>query len=148
MPGIKYTKLIDDSYNSSPLAASAALEILSELSCTGNKFAVLGDMLELGDHTKKAHQELGTLVAKHNINYLITVGSRSEDAMRSAKDYGMNPDRIFHFDTSENAGRFLQDRIEEGDLILIKGSAAVNMERIVKEIMAEPERANELLVRQ
>ena len=148
LPGIKCTRIIDDSYNSSPLAAKAALETLSQLKCAGNKFAVLGDMLELGDYTKKAHQEIGELVAKLAIDYLITVGERSHHTAESAKECGMNPDRIFSFDNPENAGCFLQERIAEGDLILIKGSAAMSMERITKEIMAEPKRAGELLVRQ
>jgi len=148
LPGIKYTRIIDDSYNSSPLAVKAALETLSQLKCAGNKFAVLGDMLELGDYTKKAHQEIGELVAKLAIDYLITVGERSHSTAESAKEFGMNPDRIFSFDNPENAGCFLQDRIAEGDLILVKGSAAMSMERITKEIMAEPQKANKLLVRQ
>ncbi len=148
LPGIKYTQLIDDSYNSSPLAVTAALETLSHLKCTGDKYAVLGDMLELGEHTIKAHQEVGQEVARLEIDYLITVGQASHDIALAAQDYGMNPDRIFSFDNSIEAGKFIQDKIAEGDLILIKGSAAMAMEKIVKEIMAEPERAGELLVRQ
>ncbi len=148
LPGIKYTKIIDDSYNASPLAVKAALEVLSHLFCDGNKFAVLGDMLELGHYTQTAHQEVGQEVARYGIDYLITVGERSRDIALAAQEYGMNPDRIFSFDNSIEAGNFLQDRIQEGDLILIKGSAAIAMEKIVKKIMAEPERAGELLVRQ
>lgn len=148
LPGIKYTKLIDDSYNSSPLAAQAALDVLAHLSCTGSKFAVLGDMLELGDYTQTAHRRTGQSLAKLSIDYLITVGQRSLDIAASAREYGMNPDRIFSFDSSVEAGKFLQDKIEQGDLILIKGSAGMAMEKITKEIMAEPDRAQELLVRQ
>ncbi len=148
LPGIKYTRLIDDSYNSSPLAVTAALEILAYLKCTGHKFAVLGDMLELGDHTQAEHKKVGEQVAKLAIDYLITVGERSTDTALAAKEYGMNPDRIYTFDNSVEAGKFLQDKIESGDLILIKGSAAMSMEKIVKEIMAEPDRVRELLVRQ
>lgn len=148
LPGIKYTRIIDDSYNSSPMAARAALETLQQLKCNGKKYAVLGDMLELGSHTQKAHQEIGELAAKLGIDYLITVGERSTDTAESAKKFGMNPDRIFNFDNSANAGRFLQDRIQQGDLILVKGSAGMAMEKITKEIMAQPERAQQLLVRQ
>ena len=148
LPGIKHTQIIDDSYNSSPLAAQAALEILANLKCTGSKFAVLGDMLELGDYTKKAHRQIGEQAAKLGIDYLVTVGQCSTDTAESAKEFGMNPDRVFTFDNSVNAGRFLQDRIQQGDLILIKGSAAMAMEKITKEIMAEPQHAQQLLVRQ
>ncbi len=148
LPGIKYTKIIDDSYNSSPLAVKAALDVLLHLSCQGDKYAVLGDMLELGAYTRQAHQEVGRDVARFGIDYLVTVGERAKDIAVAAREYGMNPDRIFSFDNSVEAGKFLQDRIQEGDLILVKGSAAMAMEKIVKEIMAEPERAEELLVRQ
>ncbi len=148
LPGIKYTQLIDDSYNSSPLAVSAALETLSHLKCTGDKYAVLGDMLELGEYTIEAHQQVGQEIARLEIDYLITVGQASRDIALAAQDYGMNPDRIFSFDNSIEAGKFIQDKITEGDLILVKGSATMAMEKIVKEIMAEPERAGELLVRQ
>jgi UDP-N-acetylmuramoyl-tripeptide--D-alanyl-D-alanine ligase len=55
-------------------------------------------------------------------------------------------DNIFSFDNAEEAGRFLQDRIRQGDIILVKGSRAMAMEKVVKEIMAEPEKAGELLV--
>ena len=61
---------------------------------------------------------------------------------------GMNEDHVLHFDTSENAGRFLQDRITRGDVILVKGSQGIRCEKIVKELMAAPERAAQLLVRQ
>jgi len=148
LPGIKYTQLIDDSYNSSPLAANAALEVLLHLKCTGAKYAVLGDMLELGEQTMPAHQELGQEVARLEIDYLITVGSAAKEIANAAREYGMNPDRIFSFDNSVEAGKFIQDKMVEGDLILIKGSAAMAMEKITKEIMAQPEKAGELLVRQ
>jgi UDP-N-acetylmuramoyl-tripeptide--D-alanyl-D-alanine ligase len=148
LPGIKYTQIIDDSYNSSPLAAQAALETLAHLKCSGSKFVILGDLLELGEHTQSAHQQIGQLVVKSNIDYLITVGKRSIETAKAAKDYGMHNDRIFSFDNSVEAGKFLQDKIQEGDLILIKGSAAMAMQKITKEIMAQPDRAKEVLVRQ
>jgi UDP-N-acetylmuramoyl-tripeptide--D-alanyl-D-alanine ligase len=148
LSGIKNTKIIDDTYNSSPLAVKAALEILSHLDCAGNKYAVLGDMLELGNYTHIAHQEIGEEVVRLGIDYLICVGERSIDTARSAENYGMNANHIFTFDNSKAAGSFIQDRIKEGDLLLVKGSRGVKMEKIVKEIMAEPLRAKELLVGQ
>ena len=60
----------------------------------------------------------------------------------------MNEDNIFHFANSQAAGAFLQEIIRRGDLILVKGSQGMRMEKIVKEIMAEPQKAPELLVRQ
>ena len=85
---------------------------------------------------------------KSGVDKLIVVGERSRDIARGAKNAGMKKNDIFHFSNTDLAGRFIQERIKEGDLILIKGSQGMRMEKIVKEIMAEPLRAKELLVRQ
>lgn len=148
VPGVKKTILIDDSYNSSPLAAKKAVEELAAIQEFNKKYAVLGDMLELGNQTEELHQELGEFVAMQNIDYLITVGEISRDIDRGAIAANMSKDNIFNFKDSKEAGLFLQNRIEPGDILLIKGSQGVRMERIVKELMASPEKAHELLVRQ
>lgn len=148
--GIKSTQIIDDSYNSSPLACKAALKTLGEIRLPGNfrKFAVLGDMLELGSISEQAHQEIGKAVVDYGIDVLLTVGERARDIARGAKNQGMQQYYIFSFKNSIEAGRFLQQRIKQGDVILVKGSQGMRMEKIVKEIMAEPMKAKELLVRQ
>ncbi|MFA6551709.1 MAG: hypothetical protein WCV41_04250, partial [Patescibacteria group bacterium] len=79
---------------------------------------------------------------------LITVGERARDIKRGATEAGMASDDIFNFPSAEEAKKFAQDRINSGDLILVKGSQGMRMERVVKEIMAEPLKAKELLVRQ
>jgi len=79
---------------------------------------------------------------------LIAVGERSRDIIRGATEAGLADDYIFYFDKAAEAGQFLQNRIKAGDVILVKGSQGVRLEKVVKEIMAEPERAEELLVRQ
>lgn len=148
--GIKHTQIIDDSYNSSPLAARAALDLLIALpvAAGAKRYAVLGDMLELGQHSEVKHQKVGESVVEHKLDYLITVGERSRDIARGAKQAGMSEDHIFMFTNLDEAGHFLQNRIKQGDIILIKGSQGVRMEFIVKEIMAHPELAEELLTRQ
>jgi UDP-N-acetylmuramoyl-tripeptide--D-alanyl-D-alanine ligase len=150
IPGIKNTLIIDDSYNSSPQSAIAALNIVKMIPGAKNmrKFVVLGDMLELGSYSEEGHRLVGKQVVKAKINKLIVVGERARDIARGAEEAGMGSDYIFQFPDPETAGRFLQNRIKEGDLILIKGSQGVRMEKIVKEIMAEPWRSKELLVRQ
>ncbi len=148
--GVKNTFIIDDTYNSSPQAAISAIGVLKEMPSTtdADKIAVLGDMLELGDYSQEGHREVGKYLAKLGINKLITVGECSRDIDRGAKESGMNEDNIFHFANSQAAGAFLQEIIRRGDLILVKGSQGMRMEKIVKEIMAEPQKAPELLVRQ
>ena len=147
LSGIKQTKIIDDTYNSSPLAALAAVKTLAHLKIEGAKWAVMGDMLELGGESEKEHRFLGREIAKARINYLVVVGELARDIARGARKIGMDKDHIFQFSDSSLAGRFIQDRLNKNDLLLIKGSQGARMEKITKELMAEPLRAEELLVR-
>ncbi|MBU0706866.1 UDP-N-acetylmuramoyl-tripeptide--D-alanyl-D-alanine ligase [Patescibacteria group bacterium] len=147
VPGIKQTIIIDDTYNSSPTAAKAALEVLNNLKIGGRRYAALGDMAELGTYTKQGHEEVGSKAAEC-CDYIITVGVKAKMIAQAAKDRGYNPDHIICFDNSKVAGRWLQNRIKTNDAILVKGSQVVRMEKIVKELMAEPARAQELLIRQ
>lgn len=148
IPGIKDTLLVDDSYNASPLAVKAAMETLSLIPIQGNgeRYVVLGDMLELGAQTENSHREVGLRVAELGIDFLITVGEAMKGAAAAAKEAGMPENSVASFNTAEEAGRFLQEKIQTGDLILIKGSRAMHMEKVVKEVMAEPDKAGELLV--
>ena len=84
----------------------------------------------------------------YNIKEIILVGSRSWKIRDGAVDYGFKKENIYHFDDSEKAATFLQDRLEEKDVLLVKGSQGVRMEKIVKEVMAQPLEAKKLLVRQ
>jgi len=148
--GIKHTIILDDTYNAEPESMRAALGVQKRISLTqgARRFAVLGDMLELGQYSESMHRDIGKYAHKCGVNKLIVVGERARDIARGAKDAGMLSDNIFNFAYSDQAGRFLQDRIKEHDLILVKGSQGVRMEKIVLEIMADPLRAEELLVRQ
>ncbi|MFA6587631.1 MAG: UDP-N-acetylmuramoyl-tripeptide--D-alanyl-D-alanine ligase [Patescibacteria group bacterium] len=145
--GIKNTLIIDDTYNSSPAAAKAAIETLQELKTSSKKYAILGDMLELGSVSEEEHKKLGEFVAGKT-DYLITVGEQAKHIAQAAEKAEMNEDKILSFDKPEGVGNFLQDRLHPGDLILIKASQGTRCEKIVKEIMAEPEKAKELLTRQ
>lgn len=148
IPGIKKTLLIDDTYNSSPTAAKEAVETLAKIKSSGQKIAALGDMLELGVLTENEHKKIGLLVAENKIDILVTVGHAAQLIAVGARDAGMPDNEIFSFAKPEEAGIFLQDRIHDGDIILVKGSQGIRCEKIVKELMAEPERAEELIVRQ
>lgn len=147
IPGIKHTFIIDDSYNSSPSACLAALKVVEKIEIEGHKYAIFGDMAELGDYTEKGHREVGH-EASQVVDYLVTVGEKAKFMAHEAINSGMDPDNIFSFDHTEEAGRFIQARIKKGDLILVKGSQVSRMEIVVKELMDEPEKASELLVRQ
>ena len=150
LPGVKGTTLVDDTYNSSPRAAELALRTFQGLPLEGGarRIAVLGDMFELGALTEESHRRIGRAAASAGLDLLIGVGAASSALVEEARAAGMPEERVFHMDAAPEAGRFLQDRIHAGDLILIKGSRGMRMERVVKELMAEPERAGELLVGQ
>lgn len=146
--GIKETLIIDDTYNSSPKAAIAAVETLGEVRSGRKKIAVLADMLELGNFTQEGHFGVGKAVAENKLDILITVGVLAKKIAQSAIEAGMKDNQIFSFDNTDSAGKFLQEEIKTGDIILVKGSQGMRMEKVVKELMAEPLRARELLVRQ
>lgn len=145
--GIKNTVIIDDTYNSSPAAAAAALETLHELSTPGLKYAVLGDMRELGPVSEAEHRTLGAAVVG-KADVLVTVGEQAKWIANGAREHGFTDDRILSFDKPDGVGNFLQDRLKPADLILVKASQGTRCEKVVKEIMAEPARAGELLTRQ
>ena len=145
LAGIKNTTIIDDSYNASPVAMRVALEALEGLP-VGRKVAVLGDMLELGEHTMQAHEEVGQLVGKV-ADILICVGERARLIAAEARKQ-ISTEKVIELDNSVQAGATVQELIQPGDFVLVKGSQGMRMERVVEEIMAEPEQKERLLVRQ
>ncbi len=149
LKGLKDTLIIDDTYNSSPVAALAALDALAHIRAKGRKIALLGDMLELGKFSAEAHRKIGARAAEV-ADMLMTVGFRARATAEAALDAGMKEKKIrtYEMNESQRAGKELELDMKAGDVILIKGSQSMRMERAVKEIMAEPLRAEELLVRQ
>lgn len=145
--GIKETTILDDSYNSSPTAAERALHTLKELKGVKRRIAVLGDMLELGQFSVQEHEKLGAHAAEV-VHMLITVGVRARGIARGALEHGLPEENILQYESVERAGRELQEMLEPGDMVLVKGSQGVRLEKLVEEIMAHPEEAERYLVRQ
>lgn len=148
LSGIKNTEIIDDTYNASPVAVRGAITVLKQAYPKARTWAVLGDMMELGGESQNMHEEIGKHVFKTGVDYLVTVGERSKDSAHAARAAGMSEDKIFRFERPEDAGKFLEDEIIPGDVLLVKGSQGARMEKIVKELMANPLDAPILLVRQ
>jgi len=123
--------LIDDSYNSNPAALESALKDLSELEAK-RKIAVLGDMLELGETQISYHHEAGKHVKQHSWDLLITVGHLSRHMAASAFQAGMSDARIVSFENSGEAGNYVASLLEPGDLLLVKGSRGMRMDKIVE----------------
>src|SRR3989344_3395296 len=147
IPGIHGSLIIDDSYNSSPVAVEAALSSLEELKAGGRKIVVLGDMLELGNESAKEHRKIGEKI-KNFCDLFVAVGPRAETMWEEALKSGMDTEHARHFKDAYEARAFLKNTIQPNDVVLVKGSQSMRLERVVEHIMAEPERASELLVRQ
>ncbi|MHB8651961.1 MAG: UDP-N-acetylmuramoyl-tripeptide--D-alanyl-D-alanine ligase [Minisyncoccota bacterium] len=145
--GIKNTIILDDTYNASPAALEAALYELKELKVAGRRIAALGDMLELGKYAVPEHKRLGAF-AGSICDILIVVGVRARYFAEGALDGGISEKNIFQMDDARQAGLYLQNILKENDVVLVKGSQMVRMERVVEEIMAHPEDKSKLLVRQ
>ncbi len=148
LKGIRGSIIIDDTYNSSPAAALAALDILNDVKTAKRRIAVLGDMLELGKYSKEAHRQVGERAATC-ADMLITVGFRSRATVEAALDASMPESSIreYELNESDRAGVELARELQAGDIVLVKGSQGIRMERAVHAIMDEPLRAEELLVR-
>ncbi|PJE64115.1 MAG: hypothetical protein COU90_04565 [Candidatus Ryanbacteria bacterium CG10_big_fil_rev_8_21_14_0_10_43_42] len=146
LPGIKESWILDDTYNASPMAMHAALDTLKDMPGV-RRIAVLADMLEIGKFTIKAHESMGMLAAPI-ANVLITVGPRAKFIAQEARARGMKKTDVVECVSAEEAGSYLQSIMEPGDVILVKGSQSMRMEKVVEEIMAHPEDAGDLLVRQ
>ncbi len=122
------TTILDDTYNSSPASALAALNLLNEL--RGRKIAVLGDMLELGSYEKQGHELVGGRAAQV-VDALIAVGSLGRLIGDAAKDAGLPQDRIHYAGSNAQAVERLRDVMQTGDIILIKGSRGAKMDEMV-----------------
>lgn len=146
--GLNGSFIIDDTYNASPESTIAAFKILEELKVPGKKILALGDMLELGSYAEEGHYSVGLQAAKLGIDGLVLVGERSRDIARGAIAGGLAENLICSCGSISEAASKLRSELAEGDLVFAKASQGIRMERLVKEIMAEPERASELLVRQ
>ncbi len=150
LPGIKGSLIIDDSYNAAPASVTAALEALDQFEPgeeRDRRIAVLGDMAELGPRTEQEHRAIGRKVAQV-ADLFVAIGANMRLAGEAAVAAGMAEDKIKYFANSVEAGDYLDPIVKTGDVILVKGSQSMRTERVVKALMAEPQRAAELLVRQ
>jgi UDP-N-acetylmuramoyl-tripeptide--D-alanyl-D-alanine ligase len=127
--------ILDDTYNSSPPSALAALNLLNEL--PGRKIAVLGDMLELGDYEEDGHLKVGCRTAGV-VSELIAVGSLGNIIARGASLCGLAKDRIHHATDSDSAVAVLLGILQPKDVVLVKGSRGMKMETIVAAVTKEP----------
>jgi UDP-N-acetylmuramoyl-tripeptide--D-alanyl-D-alanine ligase len=124
--------LINDAYNANPSSMELALETLVEAKGEGRAFAILGDMLELGDFTKEAHEQLGEKVSELSIDFLLALGEEAPVVVESAIRHGFPMERARVVENHSEAISQLKQMIQSGDWILIKGSRRMAMEKIVE----------------
>ena len=139
--GIHGSTLLDDTYNSSPDSAIAALDLLDELDVEGRKLAVLGDMLELGAYEMEGHRRVARR-AMEVVSTLITVGELGELIGREAVASGMPAECAIHVQDNEGAIALLQEMIRAHDIVLVKGSRGMAMEQIVEALAQGPANGN------
>lgn len=120
--------LLDDTYNASPQSMLAALNLLEEMD--GRKIAVLGDMLELGRYEEQGHEKVGIRAAEV-VHSLVTVGKLARMIARAAVRAGLPEERVTVLEDSEAAILYLEDMLEEDDVVMVKGSHSMRMDRIV-----------------
>jgi len=131
--GIKNSWILDDSESATTFSMIESLKILGEIQGFKRKIAVLGDVIGIGKYTIEAHEAIGEK-AVASTDLLFTVGPRAKFIGRGASSKGFPEEKIFQFDTLEEAVRALESEIREGDLILVDGSKEMAMKKIVQEI--------------
>lgn len=126
--------LYDDSYNSNPESARAAVRLLAGLHGHARRVLVLGDMLELGPFAAELHHALGAETAAGGVDQLVLVGELVQATAAGAIEAGLDEGRLSHFHDAEAAARAVPGLLQDGDVVLVKGSRATHLERVVAAI--------------
>lgn len=147
LKGINNSVILDDSYNSSPVAVRAGLETLAHIEVPGKKIVVLGDMLELGEYSVEAHRKVGELASAY-ADVCITVGVRMLGAAEAVMQANGRCKRVESFKTATEAIHTVQTMLAEGDVLFVKGSQGIRLERLVEQLLRDPNSAVKVLPRQ
>ena len=127
-------KVISDCYNANPSSTKMALQTLGNMKVAGMRIAVLGDMLELGKESGNLHKQIGAMVPEMNFDLLLAVGKEAKKYVEGAKSRGMK--NVFHFDSVDEAVNHLSQTVAEGDVVLVKGSRGMHMEKVVDALLS------------
>ena len=125
--------VIDDTYNSNPVSLESAVKTIDGLKVVGKKIFVTADMLELGARSRPLHEDKGRMIARSTVDIAITVGKFSKYAAAALRQF--NPRiKVFHYAQAGQAGRRLKTLCGPGDVVLVKGSRGMRMERVVESL--------------
>ncbi len=125
-------RILDDAYNANADSMLAAMATLRDLECAGRRIAVLGDMAELGAGSCAAHREVGTRLAAMKVDRLFTIGSKAMEMAKAAREAGLND--VQEFENAETAAAGIREFLHPGDLILVKASRLMRLERVVEKL--------------
>jgi len=150
LKGEKQATIIDSSYNASPAATVAVLNLIKNISVSGKKILVLGDMRELGVLEEEKHREIGIFAAQSGEHIVLVGPLMKKYALPAILNTGFSKDHVHVFDTAKDVGQFVfQKLMKRNDLVLVKGSQnTIYLEAVVYDLMKEKKRAKELLCRQ
>ncbi|MFA5994000.1 MAG: Mur ligase family protein [Parcubacteria group bacterium] len=150
--GMNKSYIIDDTYNASPVSVAAALGALNEVAASSKqmsrKLVVLGDMLELGNEETDRHREVGRKIMEIGVEFFVAVGDRMHLAGEEIIRHGFPKEKVFYCASPMEAGKKMKELIAEGDYILVKGSQGMRMEKVIEEIMQNPQEEMKVLCRQ
>lgn len=129
-------QVINDAYNANPDSMLSALEVLQEVARGKRAIGVLGEMYELGAYTEEGHLLVGRQAQEKGLAYLVTVGKLGEIIARGAREAGMSKERVRSCLNNKEALSCLQEIMQTGDVVLVKGSRGVKMEEIVAGLLS------------
>jgi UDP-N-acetylmuramoyl-tripeptide--D-alanyl-D-alanine ligase len=124
--------IISDCYNANPDSVKVALESMEDLGSDGKKYVLLGDMLELADSAEKLHRETGAFLADLNVDLLLSYGDLSKFTAEAA---GKKGKKTIHCNTHREAADILLKKLMPGDIVLIKGSRLMALEKVTQLIL-------------
>jgi len=127
--------VVNDAYNANPMSTAAALEALAALDVAGRRWAVLGEMAELGDDAAAEHERVGQRAADLGVDVVVTVGAAAAPAAEAAAAAGVETQQV---SGPDGALTLLAAAIEPGDAVLLKGSRVAGLERVAEALLAHP----------
>lgn len=137
--GVNHSKIVDDTYNSSPKACMNAFDTISKIMTKGKKVVILGHMAELGKKTKEEHFNIGQLAAK-TFDTIVLSGRHNEYFLEGIRSVGYDLSKVFLCDGPEQVNKTVEENnlIKEGDIVLIKGSQSARLEKVVVNFLMNP----------
>ncbi|MDJ0765051.1 MAG: UDP-N-acetylmuramoyl-tripeptide--D-alanyl-D-alanine ligase [Myxococcota bacterium] len=131
------TLVIDDTYNANPASMRAAIDAACEVATHGRTVAVLGDMLELGEHSDTAHMGVGEYLVASGVDYLVTIGNGGQRIGKGAETAGLAKSRLYGALDHQGAVDYLRRVLQRNDVVLVKGSRGMQMDKLAAMLMED-----------